>query len=47
VVDAEGKLLLKGHFATEPSRVKFELGFIPSDGEWKLIAIHVVLAAAP
>jgi hypothetical protein len=46
-VDADGKLLLKGHFATEPSRVKFELDFIPSDGEWKLIAIHVVLAAAP
>jgi hypothetical protein len=47
LVDPDGKLLLKGHFATEPTRVKFELDFIPSDGEWKLIRLHVVLGAAP
>ena len=47
LVDPDGKLLIKGHFPTEPTRVKFELDFIPSDGEWKLIRLHVVLGAAP
>ena len=41
VVDDNGKLVVKGSFPTEPSRVRFELEFIPSDGEWKLIRIHV------
>ena len=40
-VDDDGKLLVKGYFPTEPSRVNFDLEFIPSDGEWKLIAINV------
>ena len=46
-IDAEGKLLVKGYFPTEPIRVNFELDFIPSDGEWKLIRINVKLGAAP
>ena len=40
-VDDEGKLLVKGHFPTEPLRVNFDLAFIPSYGEWKLISINV------
>jgi hypothetical protein len=40
-VDDEGKLLVKGHFPTDPLRVYFDLEFIPSDGEWKLISINV------
>jgi hypothetical protein len=40
-VDDEGRLLVKGHFPTEPLRVNFDLAFIPSDGEWKLISINV------
>ena len=32
---------MKGHFPTEPLRVNFDLAFIPSDGEWKLISINV------
>jgi hypothetical protein len=40
-VDDEGRLLVKGHFPTEPLRVNFDLAFIPSDGEWKLIGINV------
>ncbi len=40
-VDDEGKLLVKGSFPTEPLRVYFDLDFIPSDGEWKLIRINV------
>ena len=40
-VDDDGKLLVKGHFPTEPLQVYFNLEFIPSDGEWKLIGINV------
>ena len=40
-VDDDGKLLVKGYFPTEPLRVYFDLEFIPSDGEWKLISINV------
>jgi hypothetical protein len=46
-VDAEGKLLVNGFFPTEPARVKFQLDFIPSDGEWKLIRINVKLGSLP
>jgi len=40
-VDDTGKLLVKGYFPTEPLRLNFDLEFIPSDGEWKLISIQV------
>jgi hypothetical protein len=40
-VDGDGKLLVKGWFPTEPVRVVYDLEFIPSDGEWKLISINV------
>ena len=40
-VDDDGKLLVKGSFPTEPLQVYFNLEFIPSDGEWKLIGINV------
>ena len=43
MVDEDGKLVVKGSFPTEPSRVSFELEYIPSDGEWKLILIQVNL----
>jgi hypothetical protein len=46
-IDSDGKLLVKGFFPTEPVRVNFELEFIPSDGEWKLIRIHVKLDQPP
>ena len=45
MVDSDGKLVVKGGFPTEPSRLLFELEFIPSDGEWKLIRIHVKLGS--
>jgi hypothetical protein len=41
VIEDNGKLVVKGSFPTEPARVIFELDFIPSDGEWKLIRINV------
>ena len=46
-VDDEGKLLVKGWFPTEPARVAYDLKFIPSDGEWKLISINVKTERAP
>ena len=44
-VDEDGKLLVKGFFPTEPLRVHFDLDFIPSDGEWKLIRINVKIGS--
>jgi len=46
-VDEEGKLLVKCSFPTEPLRVYFDLYFIPSDGEWKLIRINVKVDSPP
>ena len=40
-IDKDGTLVVKGTFPTEPSRVRFDLEFIPSEGEWKLITIQV------
>jgi len=42
-VDDNGRLTLKGYFDTTPSRMNYDLVFIMSDGEWKLIAINVDL----
>ena len=46
-VNGEGRLIVNGYFPTEPTRVLFDLAFIPSDGEWKLISIHVKTERAP
>jgi hypothetical protein len=40
-VDDDGKLLVEGYFDPEHARVAFELDYIPSDGEWKLIRLNV------
>jgi hypothetical protein len=40
-VGDNGRLTLKGYFDTTPSRVNYDLAFITSDGEWKLISINV------
>jgi hypothetical protein len=40
-LDDDGKLIVEGYFDPEHARVAFELDFIPSDGEWKLIKINV------
>jgi hypothetical protein len=45
-IDGEGKLVVKGFFPTEPARVLFDLTFIPSDGEWKLLGIDVKVRPA-
>jgi hypothetical protein len=38
---ARGSLELRGYFATKPSRVTYELDFLPSEGEWKPALIDV------
>jgi len=40
-VDDDGRLTLRGHFETRPSRIHYDLAFIMSDGEWKLIKLTV------
>ncbi|HKU98222.1 MAG TPA: hypothetical protein VJR58_23230 [Vineibacter sp.] len=40
-IDERGALLIRGHFDTSPNRVTFSLDFIQSDGDWKLVNIHV------
>jgi len=40
-VDEKGVLRLKGHFDTTPKQVKYQLGFIPSDGAWKLSGVTI------
>ena len=40
-ISDNGVLSLKGYFDTTPSRVNYDLAFIMSDGEWKLIKINV------
>ncbi len=40
-IDNRGALILRGYFDTKPSRVSYELDFIPSEGEWKPIKLNV------
>jgi hypothetical protein len=40
-VDDDGRLLLRGYFDTRPSRVHYDLAFVMSEGEWKLIRLNV------
>ena len=40
-IDDKGALRLKGHFDTAPKKVKYQLGFIPSDGQWKLSGVTI------
>ena len=40
-IDEDGVLRLKGHFETTPKQVKYQLGFMRSDGMWKLSAVTI------
>lgn len=40
-IDEKGVLRLKGRFDTTPKKVKYQLGFIPSDGQWKLSGVSI------
>jgi hypothetical protein len=41
MIDSDGVLRLKGHFETTPKQVKYQLGFMRSDGVWKLSAVTI------
>jgi hypothetical protein len=40
-IDDDGRLILRGYFDTRPSRVHYDLAFVMSEGEWKLIKLNV------
>jgi hypothetical protein len=40
-IDDRGALLLRGRFEVDRSRLAYELDFLPSEGEWKPISLHV------
>jgi len=40
-IDKRGALVVRGYFDTAPSRLTYELDFIPSEGEWKPIMLNV------
>ena len=44
-IDNEGVLRLNGRFETTPKQVKYQLGFIRSEGDWKLSSINVQIEA--
>jgi hypothetical protein len=37
----DGRLMLRGYFDTAPNRLTYELDFVVSEGEWKLISLHI------
>jgi hypothetical protein len=40
-INDDGVLTLEGHFDTSPKKLKYNLGFIMSDGQWKPIRLNV------
>ena len=40
-IDERGALLLRGRFDVGRGRLTYELDFVPSEGEWKPIRVHV------
>ena len=40
-IDEKGVLRLKGRFDTTPKKVKYQLGFIASDGQWELSGVTI------
>lgn len=46
LINGEGRLILKGYFPTEPTRVAFAMDFVKADGDWKLIRLNVTLSSS-
>src|SRR5258707_3266666 len=42
-IDDKGVLNLKGRFQTAPKQIKYQLGFIESEGAWKLSAVTIAI----
>lgn len=47
VIDKRGALQLRGYFDTRPSRLVYDIDFVPSEGEWKPIKLNIDLKSAP
>jgi hypothetical protein len=45
-VNADGILVLKGSYATQPNNLSFELKYVSEDESWKLMGINVQLKPA-
>jgi hypothetical protein len=45
-IEGDGRLVVRGHFPTEPTRVCFEMDFVPANVEWKLLRINVTVGPA-
>jgi hypothetical protein len=45
-IDESGRLILKGSYPTQPSRLNFTAKFIRQESEWKLMGIYVSLEEA-
>jgi hypothetical protein len=41
VIDKRGALVTRGYFDTRPSRLTYEIDFLPSEGEWKPIKLNI------
>lgn len=40
-IDADGRLVFEGFYATKPAHLKFVLGYIRESGTWKLVKINL------
>ncbi len=40
-INIHGALMLRGYFNTKPSRLTYDLDFVPSEGEWKPVKLNV------
>jgi hypothetical protein len=45
-IDARGALQMRGYFDTSPSRVLYEIDFLPSEGLWKPVMLDVKVKKA-
>jgi hypothetical protein len=45
-LDESGRLILKGYYPTQPSRLTFTAKFIRQESEWKLVGLYVSLEEA-
>ena len=47
IIDRRGALVTRGYFDTRPSRLTYEIDFLPSEGEWKPIKLNIDLKSVP
>jgi hypothetical protein len=42
-IDERGALHLRGYFDTKPSRLNYDINYVPSEGQWKPLGINVTV----